>query len=279
MRGASMFTDAEFALIAREVKARSGYVLTREMGPSIETRLMTLQRREGLSSLSELISNARNDARMWDAIAEALAVPETRFFRDRAIFAHLRTAILPTLVKARAAVTPLSIWSAGCSTGQEAYSLAILLEELQREGHAGGEITATDFSERLLEKARAGLFTQFEVQRGLPIRTLITHFEKVSEVWRISDRLRALIKFERHNLLDDPSKLGRFDLVLCCNVLPGFDADGRRNALDNIAAALAPDGVLITGAEGVLETAPDAFAPLGENVGVYRRLPDWRRAA
>lgn len=274
-----MFTDAEFALIAREVKARSGYVLTREMGASIDTRLMTLQRREGLSSLSELISNARSDTRLWDSIAEALAVSETRFFRDRALFTHLREVILPTLVKARSAAAPLNIWSAGCGSGQEAYSLAILIEDLRREGHIGGEITATDFSERLLEKARAGLFTQFEVQRGLPIRTLITHFEKVSEVWRISDRLRALIKFERHNLLEDPARLGRFDLVLCCNVLPGFDADGRRTALANIAAALAPDGVLITGAEGVLEAASDAFAPLGESTGVYRRLPDWRRAA
>lgn len=274
-----MFTDAEFALIAREVKARSGYVLTREMSAGIETRLMTLQRREGLSSPGELITSARNDGRLWDAIAEALAVSDTRFFRDRALFQALKAEILPALFRARGPGRPLRIWSAGCSAGQEAYSLAILLDELRQEGHAGGEIVATDFSERLVEKARAGLFTQFEVQRGLPIRTLITHFEKVSELWRISDRLRALIRFERHNVLDDAAKFGLFDLALCCNLLPGLDAEGQRTALSNLAAALEPDGVLVTGAEGVLTSAADAFAPLGERAGVYRRLPDWRRAA
>lgn len=273
-----MFTDAEFALIAREVKSRSGYVLTREMSANIETRLMTLQRREGLSSVSELINGARADGRLWDAIAEGLAVSETRFFRDRGLFQVLRSEVLPALFRARAPAVRLNVWSAGCSTGQEAYSLAILLEDLRQEGFTGGDIVATDFSERLLDKARAGLFTQFEVQRGLPIRTLITHFEKVTELWRISDRLRALIRFEPHNLLNDASKLGRFDLVLCCNILNGFDAPDRRTALANIAAALAPDGVLITGAEGVLDSAPDAFAPLGDHIGVYRRVPDWRRA-
>jgi len=273
----SMFTDAEFAQIAREIKTRTGYALTLEHASTIETRLMALQRRENLSSVNELIAATRMDGRLWNAIAEALAVQETRFFRDRALFHALRTDILPALMHARG--KPLNVWSAGCSTGQEAYSLALTLDALRNEGKGSGEIIATDFAERHLEKARSGLYTQFEVQRGLPIRTLITHFEKVSDLWRISDRLRAQVRFEQHNLLDDAARLGAFDLVLCCNVLNGLDPAARSRVLENIAGALAPDGVLVTGAEGVISAAGEAYSTFGSHVGVYRRNAHWRRAA
>lgn len=277
MKDTTMFTESEFALIAREIKARTGYALTRDHASTIETRLMALQRRENLSSVNELIAAARADGRLWNAIAEAIAVQETRFFRDRTLFQALRTEILPALMQRRG--KPLQVWSAGCSSGQEPYSLALMLDTLRSEGKPGGEIVASDYSERLLEKARAGLYTQFEVQRGLPIRTLITHFEKVSDLWRISDRLRALVRFEQHNLLTDASHLGPFDLVVCCNVLPGLDPAARTTVLENIAGALAPDGVLVTGAEGVIDAAGAAFSTLGDRVGVYRRNAEWRKAA
>lgn len=272
-----MFSDSEFAMIAREIKSRTGYALTREHASTMETRLMALQRRENLSSVNELIAAARADGRLWNAIAEAIAVQETRFFRDRALFQALRTEILPALMQRRG--KPLQVWSAGCSSGQEPYSLALTLDALRSEGKPGGEIVATDYSERLLEKARAGLYTQFEVQRGLPIRTLITHFEKVSDLWRIADRLRALVRFEQHNLLSDASRLGSFDLVVCCNVLQGLDPAARTTVLENIAGALAPDGVLVTGAEGVIDAAGAAFSTLGDQIGVYRRNAEWRKAA
>lgn len=274
-----MLTDSEFALVAREMKTRTGYALTRELGPSIETRLMTLQRRENFANLGELVAGARADGRFWDLIADALAPHDTRFFRDRALFKLLRTHLLPQMLRSKAPTEKLRILSAGCSTGQEPYSLAIMLDDLRMEAINGADIIACDFSERLLEKARSGLYTQFEVQRGLPIRALIQHFEKTSDLWRISDRLRAQVRFERHNLLADAQRLGRFDIVICCDVLPAMDKAAQRQVLENIASLLSPNGVLATGAEGVIQAAGDAFAVEGVHEGVYTRNASWRKAA
>ncbi|MET0182825.1 MAG: protein-glutamate O-methyltransferase CheR [Caulobacterales bacterium] len=278
MSGKTMFTDTEFSLIAREVKTRTGYALTPSLAPTMESRLMALQRRENYANVNELVAAARANHRLWDLIADALAHPETRFFRDRAFFHSLRTEILPNLARNATAGQRIRIWSAGCSTGQEAYSLAILSDELRATG-ALIEIVATDHSDRLLDKARSGLFSQFEVQRGLPIRTLIEHFEKASDLWRISDRLRAQVRFERHNLLSSADKLGQFDLVLCCNVLNDMDPAPRQLALENIAAALTGQGLLATGEDGVTAVAPHALTPSGQIKGIYQRNAGWRRAA
>src|SRR5262245_61435439 len=165
-----MLNEAEFALIAREVKVRSGAVLTREMGGAIEIRLQPLARREGFGSVTELIGAARirPDGQLWNGVADHLAQSDTRFFRDKPQFAKLHT-ILPDALKRRGHER-VRVWSAACSTGQEPYSIAMIVEELRSEGvNAAVEIIASDLSERLLDKARAGLYTQFEIQRGLPI--------------------------------------------------------------------------------------------------------------
>lgn len=270
-----MLTDSEFALLAREVKARTGQALARDGGLSIEQRLAPIQRRESFDSVSALIAAARAELSLWGAMADALLPTETRFFRDRALFHALRAEIAPVLLALRPPPGRLRIWSAGCATGQEAFSLAIMMEELRSEGLGGADILATDVSERLLDKARAGLFTQFEVQRGLPIRTLIAHFEKVSELWRVHDRVRATIRFERHNLVSDPAPEGAFDLVLCCNVLSGLDAAARTTAIETIAGACAPEGLLALGAGETIET--EAFTPLPN--GLFQRNAAWRKAA
>jgi chemotaxis protein methyltransferase CheR len=273
----SIFSDAEFALLAREMKARTGQTLAREFGAAIETRLMSPQRRENFATVGELIAQARTDARYWNAIIEALIVHETRFFRERALFATLRNDILPRLMEARA--RPLKAWSAGCSTGQEAYSLALLLEELRAQGWIGGEVLGTDCSDRLLEKAHAGVYTQFEVQRGLPIRTLIANFEKSGDLWRIADRLRALTRFEKHNLLDDPRTLdGPFDVIVCCNVLLPLDAEARATVLDNLSAVLNPGGVIVANEADVFEDAM-GYAPTGAVPGLFVRDVRHRVAA
>jgi chemotaxis protein methyltransferase CheR len=274
-----MLTDSEFAFISREVKARSGALLTPEMNAAAEQRLQSVARREGFSSVSELLTAARvkQDPKVWGAIADALVQTETRFFRDRATFQKLRTEILPDLFARRGL---LRIWCAGCATGQEAYSLAMMIEAMKAEGALGAEIIATDVSERLLDKARSGLFTQFEVQRGLPIRQLIAHFEKVGDLWRISDRLRASVRFEQHNLLQHPGVLagarGHFDLVLCCNVINSFDQPTRRATLERVSDVLAPGGVLILGAG---ENFPDGVDGFEADGSVVIRRSAARKAA
>lgn len=244
-----MLNDAEFAMVAREVKTRSGAVLTRDMSGAIELRLMPLARREGFGSVHELIGAARirADGALWSAVTDFLALSDTRFFRDRALFQRLRADLLPTTL-ARRGHERVRVWSAACSTGQEAYSIAMLIEELREQGlNPACEIVATDFSERLLEKARVGLYTQFEVQRGLPIRKLIAHFEKTGDLWRISDRLRASVAFAPHNLLKHPGALGQFDLIFMCHVLGSFDPETRRAVVLRTADALAPGGAIVLG--------------------------------
>ncbi len=273
-----MLNDAEVALIAREVKSRSGAVLTREMGGAIAMRLMPLARREGFGSVHELIGAARirADGALWNAVADFLAQSDTRFFRDRALFKRLREDVLPAAL-ARRGHERIRVWSAACSTGQEAYSTAMLIEEIREQGlNPACEIIATDFSERLIQKAHAGLYTQFEVQRGLPIRKLIAHFEKTGDLWRISDRLRASVTFSAHNLLKHPGALGQFDVILLCHVLGGFDAETRAAVVLRAADALAPHGVIVLG-EG--ETLPDGCEGLVCENGVVTKKSAARAAA
>jgi chemotaxis protein methyltransferase CheR len=273
-----MLNDSEFALIAREVKLRSGAVLTREMTGTIATRLQPVARRENFASVPELIAAARirPDGALWNAMTDALAQSETRFFRDRGQFVRVASEILPAALMRRGHQR-VRIWCAGCSTGQEAYSIAMIVDDLRSEGlNPAVEIVATDLSERLLDKARAGLYTQFEVQRGLPIRRLIAHFEKAGDLWRISDRLRANVRFEPHNLMKHPGALGQFDIILLAHVLASFDAETRLAVLTRVADALSADGVLILGGG---ETLPEGCEALTLEGGVARKASAVKRVA
>ena len=273
-----MLSPAEFALVAAEVKARSGAVLTPELGGAAEMRLQPLARREGFATTPELIAEARirPDGRLWNSVADSLALCETRFFRDRACFAQLKDEILPAAM-ARRGHERVRVWSAACSTGQEAYSIAMQVEDMRELGlNPAVEIVATDFSERLVEKARSGLYTQFEVQRGLPIRKLIAHFERAGDLWRISDRLRAAVRFESHNLLMPPSHLGQFDVVLLRHALGGFDEETRAGVVLRILDVLHPEGCILLGAG---ESIPAGCAGLVESRGVITRVNAARRAA
>jgi len=272
-----MLTDAEFVLVAREVKTRTGAVLTREMGGAVEIRLMPLARRENFGSVQELIAAARirADGGLWGHIADYLAQSDTRFFRDRDLYQHLRNLLPETLAKR--GHERVRIWSAACATGQEPYSVAMIVEELREQGiNPAVEIVATDLSERLLEKARSGLYTQFEVQRGLPIRKLIAHFEKAGDLWRLMDRLRASVTFQQHNLMKHPGALGRFDIIMLCHVLGAFDIETRAAVVNRIADALTPDGVIVLGAGETLPEGCDGFTCID---GVIRRTNAARAAA
>ncbi|MDZ4691782.1 protein-glutamate O-methyltransferase CheR [Terricaulis sp.] len=273
-----MLNDAEHVLIAREVKARTGALITREMCGSASVRLQPLARREGFGSVPELIAAARirPDGALWNAIADNLAQSETRFFRDRQNFEQIRSTILPEAMNRRGHER-VRIWSAGCATGQEAYSIAMIVEEMRAEGrNAAVEILATDLSERLLDKARSGLYTQFEVQRGLPIRKLIAHFEKAGDLWRISDRLRASVRFERHNLMQHPGQFGQFDIIILAHVLTSFDQPTRAEVLERVTDVLAPDGAIVL---GLGETLPEGFEALTLERGIARKIKTARVAA
>ena len=273
-----MMAEADFAFVAREVKTRSGLVLTPDKSYLMETRLAPIARKENLASVAELAAAARlrRDERLIWQITDALTTNETYFFRDRKPFELLRDRIIPELQQARAD-RRLRIWCAAASTGQEAFSIAMMLDDLRAAGRGVEvEIVATDLSERVLEKARAGLYTQFEVQRGLPVRMLIRHFEKVGDLWRIADRIRAMVRFQRFNLLDDIRPLGVFDIVVARNVLIYFDPDAKRQTLEKIATQSADDGVLILGTSESTVGVSDTFMPEG---GYYRRNHAPARAA
>ena len=237
-----------------------------------ESRLAGVARREGLASVALLLDRLREggDEKLARAAAEALAVTDTAFFRDNAAFERLSREVLPALA-GDGAERVVRVWSAGCSTGQEPYSLAMLAEEASPPPRL--EIVATDISERVLEKAHSGLYTQFEVQRGLPIRLLLKHFEKAGEMWAISPRLRAMVRWRRLNLIEDRRSLRQFDLLLCRNVLSHLEPQVRKRVLVQLLACLSSAGYLVLGAD---EPAPQGFVALGD--GVFRRSQEARRA-
>jgi chemotaxis protein methyltransferase CheR len=277
-----MLPDVDFTFIAREVKARSGLVLTPDKAYLLETRLAPIARRENLADVAALLAAARtrrDDRLIWQ-ITDALTTNETFFFRDKTPFDLFKDTILPTLSKSRGPKPRLRIWCAAASTGQEPYSIAMILDELRASGRAiDAEIIATDISDRVLEKARAGLYSQFEVQRGLPVQMLVRYFEKAGDLWRISDRIRSMVRFQRHNLLEECRALGRFDVVFCRNVLIYFEPDAKRASLERIASVTADDGYLLLGAAETVMGVTDAFQSTPEKRGLYSRNASWRKAA
>lgn len=273
-------TPGEISVIADMVRRRSGVVVDPDKIYVIESRLAPIARRQGFTSLSELIQELqtkRDESLTW-AVVEAMASPQTQFFRDRTPFQQLREDILPAL--ARKGRETVRVWSAGCATGQEPYSIAMLAEE-ERGRHGGMdiEIEATDLSERCLEKAMSGLFTQFEVQRGLPSRLLIKYFDKVDDHWVLSPRVRQNVRFERRNLLTEIKDTGPWDMVLCRNVLSSFDGSTARSVLEQIAGVLAPDGYLMMGVYETSAHHTPAFRPVPGLRGLYMRDPSHQAAA
>ena len=273
-------TPSEISVICELVLRRSGVVIDPDKVYVIESRLAPVARRQGFTSLSELIQelqSKRDEALMW-AVVECMASPETQFFRDRTPFQQLRDEVLPVLAaKGRETVR---IWSAGCSTGQEPYSLAILAEEERgRHGRLDMEIYASDLSERCLEKATSGLYTQFEVQRGLQSRLLIKYFDKADDHWVLSPRVRHAVRFERRNLLTDVHGTGPWDVVFCRNVVSSFAPLVARAVLEQIATTLTPDGYLVMGAYETQAHHTPAFRPVPGLRGLYMRDPAFRVAA
>jgi chemotaxis protein methyltransferase CheR len=261
----------DFDTISRTVRERSGLVLTPDKTYLIESRLAPVARRLGLASIEEIASaiRLRADEKMIAQVVDAMTTNETFFFRDKTPFETLEKHVLPDLI-ARRPGKPLRIWCAAASTGQEPYSIAMLVDAMaSRLNKTPVEIIATDISDRCLEKARAGVYTQFEVQRGLPVQMLLKHFEKQGELWKVKDNIRAMVRWRTANLLENLAGLGRFDVVFCRNVLIYFDAPTKKLILERAARQLEDPGFLFLGAAETVLGVTDAFKPSGELRGLY----------
>jgi chemotaxis protein methyltransferase CheR len=237
--------------------------------------LIPLARRAGLPGIAELVAKIKGGSDALTAeVVEAMTTNETFFFRDKIPFDHLRQTVLPALLTARAGRRNLRIWSAASATGQEPYSIAMCLKEMGA-ALAGWrvEIVATDLSLGVLEKARAGIFSQFEVQRGLPIQMLVKYFTQVGELWQLNADIRAMVQHRQLNLLQDFSHLGTFDIIFCRNVLIYFDGETKAGIFERLAKVLEPDGVLALGAAESVVGISDAFKADPERRGLYRPNP------
>ncbi len=265
-------TGNDFEFIRKLLKQRSGLMLSAEKQYLVESRLMPVAQRRGMPDLFELARRLRagNDEALTTEVVEAMTTNETFFFRDRLPFDHFRTVILPALMAARERHKRIRIWCAAASTGQEPYSLAMAMKDM---GAALSgfriEIIATDLSHEVLEKATSGIYSQFEVQRGLPIQMLVKYFKQVGETWQIAPEIRAMVQFRPFNLLTDFSRLGMFDLVFCRNVLIYFDQPTKIDVLDRLARVMAQDGFLILGAAETTIGLTHAFKSVPDKRGLY----------
>jgi chemotaxis protein methyltransferase CheR len=268
-------TPSDYEYLRKLLKERSGLDLSADKQYLVESRLMPLARRVGLAGIPELVQKMKGgaDALTVDVV-EAMTTNETFFFRDKIPFDHMRETILPVLTKARANRRSLRIWSAASSTGQEPYSIAMLLKEAA-QALAGWrtEIVASDLSQGVLEKSRAALFSQFEVQRGLPIQMLVKYFTQVGELWQLNADIRGMVQHRQLNLLQDFSQLGMFDVIFCRNVMIYFDQDTKAAIFERLVKQLEPDGMLILGAAESVVGITDAFKPYPEKRGLYQSNP------
>jgi chemotaxis protein methyltransferase CheR len=268
----SFVTATDYDYLRKLLRDHSGLDLSADKQYLIDSRLLPVCRKCGLSGISELVQKVKGgSASITTQVVEAMTTNETFFFRDRVPFDHLRNSIMPELLRARAVRKRIRIWCAAGSTGQEPYSLAMCLKEMGSV-LAGWriEILATDLSQEVIEKSRAGLYKQFEVQRGLPVQMLIKYFQQIGESWRINSDIRAMIQHRQLNLLHGFSQLGVFDVIFCRNVLIYFDQNTKINVFNRLAQATEPDGFLALGAAETVVGLTDFFMPVPERRGFYR---------
>jgi chemotaxis protein methyltransferase CheR len=265
-------TPQDYEYLRKFLKERSGLDLSADKQYLVESRLVPLARKASLAGIPELVVKIKSGAdALTVEVVEAMTTNETFFFRDKVPFDHLKEAVLPALLQARAARRSLRIWCAASSTGQEPYSIAMCLKEAG-PALAGWrtEIVATDLSHEVLEKSKAGIYSQFEVQRGLPIQMLVKYFTQNGELWQLKPEIRGMVQHRQLNLLQDFSHLGTFDIIFCRNVLIYFDQDTKINIFARISRMLEPDGVLALGAAESVVGITNAFKPYPDRRGLYR---------
>jgi chemotaxis protein methyltransferase CheR len=272
--GGGGMTGPDFDHFCALVRSRSGFVITPDKGYLVRSRLDPVARSVGLASAAELLAHIKRDnpISLIERCVEAMAIHESFFFRDGAPFEQMSATLLPALLASRKASKTLRIWCAACSSGQEPYSVAMVLQEfsLQLSGWKL-EIVATDLSEQILRKARSGLYSDFEVRRGLSPERLRRFFRQEGASWEISPTLRQMVTFKSHNLIHGAASMGRFDLIFCRNVLIYFDVEQKRRILNDLAQSLAEDGSLFLGSAETVIGLTDAFELTPGTRGLYRR--------
>jgi chemotaxis protein methyltransferase CheR len=269
-------TPQDYDYIRKLLRERSGLVLSAEKQYLVESRLLPVARKAGLASLGELVAKLKSApvSPLTTTVVEAMTTNESFFFRDKIPFDHFRDLLVPALMAARAKERHLRIWCSAAATGQEPYSLAMTLKDMGSALHGWRiEILGTDISSSALEKAKAGLYSQFEVQRGLPIQSLLQHFKQAGELWQIAPELRAMVTYRHFNLLQDFQAFGSFDIVFCRNVLIYFDQPTKAGVLNRLARTMRDDGYLILGAAETVVGLTTAFRPMPNHRGIYAPSP------
>jgi chemotaxis protein methyltransferase CheR len=265
-------TPPDYEYLRKLLRDQSGLDLSTDKKYLIEGRLLPLARKAGLPGISDLVQKMKGGSNaLITQVVEAMTTNETFFFRDKVPFEHFRDAIMPEMQKLRAARKSLRIWCAAGSTGQEPYSLAMCLKEMSAALSGWRvEILATDLSQEVLEKSKTGIYSQFEVQRGLPIQMLVKYFKQIGELWQINPDIRGMVAHRQLNLLHDFGQLGSFDVIFCRNVLIYFDQETKANIFGRLARSMESDGFLVLGAAETVVGLTEAFKPIGDRRGLYR---------
>lgn len=274
--------EAEFAYLCAFLRERTGVSLGPTKAYLAEARLRPVRRRFGLTSDGDLVDRLKlgRDFELARAVLEAMTTSETFFFRDKVPFELLRSVLLPRVAAARGGHGRIRIWCAAASSGQEPYSVAMLVDAMRSElAGVEVEILATDISSGMLAKAQAGLYSQHEVQRGLPIELLLRHFAKVDRDWQISERVRRMVQFRPLNLTKAFGRLGAFDVILCRNVLIYFDPATKTDVMNRLADALQPEGAVIFGSAETPTGLTQALLPDPDHPAIYVRGPSSGRPA
>ncbi|EFO31582.1 chemotaxis protein methyltransferase 1 [Roseibium sp. TrichSKD4] len=267
-------TPIEFDFLKKFLKDRSGLVLSDDKQYLVESRLLPIANNSGLETLSKLVQELQRPGsrKLQEDVVEAMTTNESFFFRDKTPFDNFKEIMMPHMLEARGSSRSVKIWCAAASTGQEPYSLAICLKEMGPK-LAGWRtrIVGTDLSAEVLEKAKAGLYSQFEVQRGLPIQLLLKYFEQKGDLWQIDAGIKAMVELSKLNLLENFSHMGEFDIIFCRNVLIYFDQATKSEILGRLAKLMPEDGYLVLGAAETVVGLTDAFKPVSGKRGLFQR--------
>jgi len=264
----------DFEYLANFLKSSSGLVLGADKMYLVESRLLPITRKRNLPGLTELVQEIRlgKDQNLIQDVMEAMTTNESFFYRDKMPFDNLRAEVLPNFLISRQSQRQLRIWSAAASTGQEPYSIAMVLKEMAASFQGWRvDIMGTDISREVLEKARAGMYSQFEVQRGLPIQMLVKYFKQIGEMWQVDSALRAMVQLKEGNLLSSFSGMGTFDIIFCRNVLIYFDHATKKDVLERMAKQMPDDGVLFLGAAETVLGLTNSLVPIKGLRGVYTK--------
>jgi chemotaxis protein methyltransferase CheR len=262
----------DFEYLSQFLRRRSGLALAPYRAHLIEGRLSPVARRFGFRNVESLLRELRYAREtLARAVTEAMTTNDSSFFRDKSLFDHFRDNVLLELAAERAGRKHLRIWSAACAAGQEAYSLAMILDQMKLADQGWSiDLIATDLSSDLIARAEEGVYTEYEVSRGLNARHLATHFHRAGSSWRVSDRLRRMISFRTFNLLDSCGWLHELDVVFCRNVLIFLEPKAKRQVIEKVSEVMAPDGVLVLGHAEHIDGVQDRFVRRDGAAGCYQ---------